>query len=89
MDQVLRGEAASLIKQSRFRQAIEPLLQPNNGYLYLDWKTSQPLLENQFPLLKVVELAGKPLFNHLQSLTVSGYGSQSGVQRGGVFIQLS
>jgi hypothetical protein len=89
IDRALKAVEKSLIKGDRFQQAIDPLLQPNNGYLYLDWATSQPFLEQQFPLLKVAELAGKPLFNHLQSLTVSGYGSQSGVQRGGVFIKLS
>jgi hypothetical protein len=89
IDRALKAVEKSLVKGDRFQQAIEPLSQPNNGYLYLDWATSQPFLEQQFPLLKVAELAGKPLLNHLQSLTVSGYGNQSGVQRGGVFIKLS
>ncbi|MGA7935854.1 MAG: DUF3352 domain-containing protein [Kovacikia sp.] len=89
IDRVLKTVDRSLLKDNRFQQAINPLLQPNNGYLYLDWATSQPLLEQQFPLLKVIKLAGKPLLNHFQSLTVSGYGNQSGVQRSGVFIKLS
>ncbi|UBF26878.1 DUF3352 domain-containing protein [Kovacikia minuta CCNUW1] len=89
MDRALKAVAGSLPRGDRFQQAISPLLQPNNGYLYLDWATSQPLLEQQFPLLKVVNVAGQPLLKHLQSLTISSYGSQSGVQRGGVFIKLS
>ncbi|WP_421655253.1 DUF3352 domain-containing protein [Leptothermofonsia sp. ETS-13] len=88
MDRVLRGTDNSLMKDSRFQQAIAPLLQPNNGYLYLDWATSQPILKSQFPLLKLVELTGKPLFDHLRSVTLSSYGSQAGVQRGGMFLQL-
>lgn len=88
MDKVLKAED-SLIKDRNFQTAIEPLLQPNNGYLYLDWLASQPNLESQFPLLKLVELTGKPLFDHLKSLTISSYGNQSGVQRGGAFIKLT
>ncbi|MCL6435437.1 MAG: DUF3352 domain-containing protein [Leptolyngbyaceae cyanobacterium HOT.MB2.61] len=88
MDRVLRGMGNSLLKDTQFQQAIAPLLQPNNGYLYIDWATSQPILERQFPLLKLVELTGKPLFDHLQSLTLSSYGSQAGVQRGGMFLKL-
>ncbi len=88
MDWVLRGMGNSLLKDTQFQQAIAPLLQPNNGYLYIDWATSQPTLERQFPLLKLVELTGKPLFDHLQSLTLSSYGSQAGVQRGGMFLKL-
>ncbi|XGV97433.1 MAG: DUF3352 domain-containing protein [Leptolyngbya sp. BL-A-14] len=88
MDNVLKAADRSLLKQDAFQQATTSLLQPNNGYLYLDWETSQPILEQQYPVLKVIELAGKPLFNRLRSLTISSYGSQSGVQRGGVLIQL-
>jgi hypothetical protein len=71
-----------------FQQATASLLQPNNGYLYLDWAASQVFLEQRFPVLKVLELAGKPLFSHLRSLTLSSYGEQAGVQRGGALIQL-
>lgn len=88
MDKVLKAKD-SLIKDRNFQTAIDPLLQPNNGYLYLDWLTSQPNLESQFPLLKLIELTGKPLFDHLKSLTISSYGNQSGVQRGGAFIKLT
>ncbi|MBL1174179.1 DUF3352 domain-containing protein [Pantanalinema sp. GBBB05] len=88
MDQALRSVESSLPTSDRFQQATEPLQQPNNGYFYLDWDASRPLLEQQFPLLRIVELAGKPIFSHLRSLTLSSYGSASGVQRGGVLIRL-
>lgn len=88
MDQALKAPQRSLVKNPQFAQAQKALLQPNNGYLYLDWLAGQPLLEQRLPLLKVVELAGQPLFDHLRSLTLTSYGSQSGVQRGGVFINL-
>ncbi len=88
MDQALSAPQASLVKNPQFNQARGALLQPNNGYLYLDWLSSQPLLEQRLPLLKVVELAGKPLLSHMRSLTLTSYGSQAGVQRGGMFINL-
>lgn len=88
MEQALKTANASLAKDSRFQQAIAPLASSNNGYLYLDWIASQPLLERRFPLLKVIELAGQPVFKHLQSLTISSYGQDAGVQRGEVFIRL-
>jgi hypothetical protein len=89
MDRVLKAANGSILKSDRFKQAILPLLEPNNGYLYLDWNTSQPILEQRFPLLKLTELVASPFFNHLQSLTLSSYGNKDGVQRGGVFIKFS
>lgn len=89
MDSALNAADRSLLKREAFKQAATLLLQPNNGYFYLDWAASQPILEQQYPVLKAIELAGKPLFNRLRSLTVSSYGSQSGVQRGGALIQLA
>lgn len=88
MDRALKAIEKPLSASDPFQQATRPLLHPNNGYLYLDWRTSRPILEQQFPLLSVLELAGKPLFDHLRSLTVSSYGSEFGSQHGGVFMQL-
>jgi hypothetical protein len=88
MDQALQAVDHSLATEAQFTQAIQPLDKPNNGYVYIDWQTSQPLLEQQFPVLKVIELAGQPLFRHLRSLTLSSYGSQNGVNHAGCFIRL-
>ena len=88
MSEVLKAAQNPISKSKTFKQAIAPLTTPNNGYLYLDWETAQPLLENRFPVLKVLELTGQPFFEHLRSFTLSSYGSQSGVQRGGAFIKL-
>lgn len=86
--QALQAPKNSLANSDRFQAAIAPLPQPNNGYLYLDWVASRPLLEQQFPLLRVVEVVGKPLFKHLRSLALSGYGREAGVNRSQVFIRL-
>jgi len=88
MDTALKASEHPLLTDRLFQQATASLLQPNNGYLYLDWAASQVFLEQRFPVLKVLELAGKPLFSHLRSLTLSSYGEQAGVQRGGALIQL-
>jgi len=89
MAAALEADAVSLVKQSEFQQAIAPLQQPNNGYLYLDWQKARPILEAKLPVLKVVELAIKPLVQHLDALSVSSYGSLEGIQRSGIFLKLS
>jgi hypothetical protein len=88
MDRALQAVGSSLKTSDRFKQAIAPLLHPNNGYVYLDWTAGKVILERQFPILKIIELAGKPLFDHLQSLSLSSYGMESGVQHSGVFLKL-
>ncbi len=88
MSAVLKATQNPILKSKTFKQAIAPLATPNNGYLYLDWETAQPLLESRFPILKVLKLAGQPFFDHLRSFTFSSYGSQPGVQQGGAFIKL-
>lgn len=87
--QALKAPQDSLVNSNRFKAAIAPLPQPNNGYLYLDWPASRPLLEQQFPLLQVVEVTGKPLLNHLRSLALSSYGADAGVYRSQVFVRIN
>ncbi|MGG6270594.1 DUF3352 domain-containing protein [Leptolyngbya sp. AN03gr2] len=88
MNAVLNAKKNVLANSKTFENAIAGLQKENAGYLYLDWNTAQPILEKQFPILKVAELAGEPIFEHLRSLTVSNYGNRSGVQRGGIFVRL-
>ena len=88
MDQALKAPENSLLKSDNFQTNIASLPQPNNGYLYLDWASSQSILERQLPIVRVVELFAKPLFNQLNSLTFSSYGTDAGVQRSKVFFRL-
>ena len=88
MNQALKGVENSLVKSDRFNNAIAPLPQPNDGYLYLDWRESGTLVERQLPIVRVVELVAKPFFDHLRSLSVSSYGSDKGVQRSKLFFRL-
>ncbi|MCU0552271.1 MAG: DUF3352 domain-containing protein [Leptolyngbya sp. Prado105] len=89
MNAVLNAKKETLANRKEFASAIAGLQKTNNGYLYLDWNTAQPILEQQLPILKIAELAGGSIFEHLKSIVITNYGNRSGVQRGGIFVQLS
>lgn len=88
LNAALSKKQKSLLENPQFKNAITVIPQPNQGYIYLDWENSQDILKRQLPLLKFVEVLGKPLFNNLKSLTVSSYSSEPGRLKGGVFLQL-
>jgi len=88
MDEVLTAKDNSLINNPNFQDSIAAIPKQNQGYIYLDWLKSQNLLERQLPILKLVEVLGKPFFNNLRSLTVSSYGTDTRSLKGGVFFQL-
>ncbi|MEA5622825.1 DUF3352 domain-containing protein [Nostoc sp. UHCC 0251] len=89
MDEVITAKDNSLIENTNFQDSIAAIHQPNQGYIYLDWTKSQNLLERQVPILKLVEVLGKPFFDNLRSLTVSSYGTDTGTLKGSVFFQLN
>jgi hypothetical protein len=88
MNQALKGLENSLLQSDEFKTAIAPLPRSNNGYLYLDWKRGGTFIERQLPIVRVAQLVAKPLFDHLRSLSVSGYGIEDGVQRSQLFFHL-
>lgn len=88
MDRVLQSAQTSVVSSPEFRQAIAPLPPQNDGYLYIDWSTVQPWVEQRFPITRLVEVAGQPLFNHLRSLSITSYGSESNLRRGTIFLRL-
>jgi hypothetical protein len=88
INEILIAKEDSLIENPNFQNNIAVIPQPNQGYIYLDWTKTQKLLERQQPILKLVEIVGKPLFHNLRSLTVSSYGSDSGFLKGGIFFQI-
>jgi hypothetical protein len=89
MEQVFKASQASLLMSESFQKAIAPLPQPNSGYFYLNWPASRSVLEHQFPLLRAIEAAGQPFFNHLQALSLTRYDAESPGQHSKLFIQLS
>ncbi|MHC5935835.1 DUF3352 domain-containing protein [Nostoc sp.] len=88
MNEILTVKDNSIIDNPDFKESIAAIPRPNQGYIYLDWRKSQNLLERQVPILKLVEILGKPFFNNLRSLTVSSYGTEARSLKGGVFFKL-
>ncbi|MEH2412087.1 DUF3352 domain-containing protein [Nostoc sp.] len=88
MNEILITKDNSIIDNPNFKDSIAAIPLPNQGYIYLDWTKSQNLLERQVPILKLVEVLGKPFFNNLRSLTVSSYGTDTRSLKGGVFFKL-
>ncbi len=88
MDEALKApQNGSVVDNPQFQASIAPIPKPNQGYLYLDWTASQEILERQLPVLKLLEVLGNPFFSNLRSLTVSSYGSKTGLLKGGVFFR--
>ncbi|MBD2562098.1 MULTISPECIES: DUF3352 domain-containing protein [Nostoc] len=89
MNEILTTKDNSLIDNAKFQDSIAAIPLPNQGYIYLDWTKSQNLLERQVPVLKLVEVLGKPFFDNLRSLTVSSYGTDTRSLKGGIFFKLN
>jgi hypothetical protein len=50
---------------------------------------SREILERQLPLLKLLEVAGKPFFDKARSLTASSYGDRTDLLQGSIFFRLA
>ncbi|BAY76062.1 hypothetical protein NIES25_25110 [Nostoc linckia NIES-25] len=89
MDEIFTAKENSLINYPKFQDSIAALPKSSEGYIYLDWTKSHDLLERQIPILKLVEVFGKPFFDNLRSLTVSSYATNTKALKGGVFFLLN
>ncbi|MBV6626623.1 MAG: DUF3352 domain-containing protein [Rivularia sp. (in: Bacteria)] len=89
MDKVLNKQENFFKDNRRFKDSIAEIPQPNQGYVYIDWEKSQNYIESQLPILKFVEIIGKPFLEQLQSFTISSYDSDSELLKGGVFFLLN
>ncbi|WP_206814130.1 DUF3352 domain-containing protein [Chroococcus sp. FPU101] len=88
MEKVLSKTKRTIVDSRTFQQAISAIPTENDGYFFVNWHEIQPLLEQQLPIVKVAEFAVKPLFKNLRSLTLSSQGSENGVKRATVFLNL-
>lgn len=79
----------SFVKNRNFQSSVVTIPQPNQGYIYIDWDKSHDLLEQQLPILKILEVFGKPFFEKLRSLTFSSYSPDASTLKGGIFLQLN
>jgi hypothetical protein len=90
MDAALEAaETGSLVANQDFQTSIEPLPPSNDGYFYLDWPSSRAIWEKQIPLLRLIELSARPLFDHLRSLTVTSTGEIAGIRKATIFMRLN
>ncbi|MBE9223489.1 DUF3352 domain-containing protein [Cyanobacterium stanieri LEGE 03274] len=85
---ILANPAENLLHNSEFQSTIKALPSENDGYLYVQWQDLEPYLNRQFPIVKVMELGFKPLFDNLQSLTITSEGSKNGVKQATIFLNL-
>ena len=88
LSDILANPSQNLLQNSEFQSTIKALPSENDGYLYLQWQDLEPYLSRQFPIVKVMELGLKPLFDNLQSLTITSEGSQDGVRQATIFLNL-
>jgi hypothetical protein len=88
MEKILTHQENPLTQNRQFKTATDHRSQTNQGYVYIDWQKSQRFLESQQPLVPLGELFAQPLFKNLRSLTISNYGHNPGMWKGGVFFQL-
>ena len=72
-----------------FQDSIAAIPQLNQGYVYVDWQKSHDFIESQLPILKVIEIIGKPFLDKLQSFTISSYDSNSELLKAGIFFLLN
>jgi hypothetical protein len=83
---------AELITDDR---AAEPWLglakefdRPNQGYLYIQWPEGRRVVIGQLPILQLLELPLRSLFQRTESLAFTTYPSQSDVQLGELQLSL-
>lgn len=86
--QALSDRDNALIASKEFKDAIALLPKANDGYFYLDWEQSQSVIEQNIPLFRVVEFAGRPLFRNLRSLVLSSSGRENGISRASLLLKL-
>lgn len=90
MEQAIKANKNdALVNDAKFKASIAAIPQPNEGYVYIDWLANQQMLERKLPIIKLLEIAGKPFFSNLRSLTISSYDNQENLLKGGIFFKLN
>lgn len=89
MDEAINSKENFFNDNRNFQDSIAAIPQLNQGYVYIDWIKSKDFIESQLPVLKLIEIIGKPFLDKLQSLTVSSYDSNSNLLKAGILFVLN
>ncbi|MDA0266421.1 MAG: DUF3352 domain-containing protein [Cyanobacteria bacterium] len=68
--------------RQNFQAVLKTSEYPNAGLLYLDWPQITPLLEQQWPWVKVLEEISQPLTAHIRAIVLSPHGGDRSIRRG-------
>ena len=71
LDSILNESFSPLEKSSDWQSLVREIPAINNGYLSLDWPIAKPLIEQQVPGLRLLELLAQPVVSHFKSVTIS------------------
>ncbi len=88
LELVFQDQDPSILDKPDFRDAIAQLPKNNNGYLYIDWPQTQPFIDRNIPLFRLIEFVGKPVFDSLHSFTLSSRGRENGINRASIFFDV-
>jgi hypothetical protein len=86
--QGLKPNTNSLLESKGFKNAIASLPTDNDGYLYINWEKGKSIFEQKLPIIRIIELSTQSLFRHLRSLTITSQGSENGILRVTVLVNL-
>lgn len=89
LSHILSHPEQNLLQSSEFQGVIHALPSNNDGYLYVRWQPLKPYLVQKFPIIKIADLTFKPLFDNLQSLTITSEGVEKGIQKSTIFFNLN
>ncbi len=71
LEKLASNSEKTLESNSNWNQSIRTITTPNQGYFYTDWNGIQPIVEQQLPGLRLLEILAQPIVTHLKSFTVS------------------
>ncbi|MEA5510352.1 DUF3352 domain-containing protein [Crocosphaera sp. UHCC 0190] len=88
MSQAISSDSLKLVNTEEFQNIIAGLSPENDGYFYVNWQESEPILTKKLPIARVVEFGVKPLLKNLRSFTLSSEGSEQGIRRATIFFNV-
>ena len=88
LDSILNESFSPLEKSSDWQSLVREIPAINNGYLSLDWPIAKPLIEQQVPGLRLLELLAQPVVSHFKSVTISSSSVSDSVAKGTIIIGL-